>query len=310
MRRAFAAVVSVLVALVLAAAVVHGPLHRQPPIHEPDGTWFEPAAGDERAVVWAVGNGADGGPSAKRLARLIAEDDPDAVLYLGDVYARSTFRRLLTGEGTEHDFEHSFDSVYGTLADRTAPTAGNHEWRRRGDGYEPYWRRVHGSTPPAWYAFELAGWQFLSLNSEAPHGDDSAQVRWLEERVRAGGSCRIAFWHEARFSVATAGGNQPDLAPLWDVLADHATVVINAHDHALQRLEPVDGITPFVIGAGGHGHHAIDHEAPNLAFGDDETYGALRLELRPHSLRFQVLSIDGDELDDGQLGCRPASRRQ
>jgi len=43
-----------------------------------------------RAIVWAVGDGADGSPVARKLARRIAADQPDRFLYLGDVYPSGT----------------------------------------------------------------------------------------------------------------------------------------------------------------------------------------------------------------------------
>ena len=55
----------------------------------------EPAqAPANRAIVWAVGDGADGSPIARKLARLIAADQPDRFLYLGDVYPSGTATRF------------------------------------------------------------------------------------------------------------------------------------------------------------------------------------------------------------------------
>ena len=87
---------------------------------------------EPRAVVWAVGDGADGSAPARRLARMIERDEPDAVLYLGDVYP----------SGTAEDYERNFEPVYGRLASIMWPTAGNHEWGNREVGYYPYWRQL------------------------------------------------------------------------------------------------------------------------------------------------------------------------
>lgn len=302
MAATFGGACATLVVLGACWAIARGTFLAEPPINGPAGAWFEPRA-TSPAVVWAVGNGADGSEASHRLASRIHQDDPDAFLYLGDVYA-SWPRRIAFGEGGAHDFEATYDRTYGRLAERTAPTPGNHEWRRRGDGYEPYWAAEHGEPVPSWYAFDLAGWEVVSLNSEAPHDRRSDQLAWLEELIaRREGTCRLAFWHEARHSAAATGGDQPDLEPLWDTLAGHASVVVNAHDHAMQRLEPIDGITAFVSGAGGHGHHALDEDDPRLAFGDDEHYGALRLELEPGVLRHAFVSSSGRMLDSGEVRC-------
>ncbi len=122
---------------------------------------------EARAVVWAVGDGADGSPVARRMARRIERDDPDAVLYLGDVYP----------SGSAADYARNYDPIYGALAPITWPTAGNHEWANRAAGYLPYWRRYGRAKP--WYRFALGGWELIDLNSQEPHGAGSRQLRWL-----------------------------------------------------------------------------------------------------------------------------------
>jgi len=69
-----------------------------------------PAGGAEPAVVWAVGDGANGTRAAKSLAKAIRRDRPDRFLYLGDVYP----------SGTRNDFARNYDPVYGPLARRTS----------------------------------------------------------------------------------------------------------------------------------------------------------------------------------------------
>ena len=247
----------------------------------------------DRAVVWAVGDGADGGAAAKALPARIASERPDHFLYLGDVY----------DHGTAEEFESNYRSVYGRLDGITAPTPGNHDWPNAAEGYKPYWRRVKGRPLPSYYSFRAGGWDLLSLNSEAAHDGDSAQLRWLRRAVAAPGTCRIAFWHRARFS-AGEHGDQDDLEPLWDALRGKATMVLSGHDHDMQRLRPIDGITQFVSGAGGRSHYELDRRDPRLAFGNDRDYGALRLELRPGNAGYAFFSSSGKRLDAGAIGCR------
>ncbi|MDQ4129997.1 MAG: glycosyltransferase family 4 protein, partial [Actinomycetota bacterium] len=52
----------------------------------PVGSPFVPSGHDGRAVVWAVGDGADGGAVARAVASYISAAGPDRFLYLGDVY--------------------------------------------------------------------------------------------------------------------------------------------------------------------------------------------------------------------------------
>jgi hypothetical protein len=301
-RRAVAALLVALAALAVVLTAVQ-PWESAPPIREPAGG--EVASGpSRRAVVWAVGDGADGGAAAKAVARRIRAGPADRLLYLGDVYGSQPLA-VVRGDGTATDYRTRYTPVYGALASRTAPTPGNHEWPQRADGYEPYWRTALGRTPPAYYDLRIAGWQILSLNSEAPHGPGSAQLGWLRRRVARPGTCRLAFWHRPRFS-AGRHGDQPDVAPLWDALRGRAALVVNGHDHDMQRLRPIDGITQFVSGAGGNGHYGLAPD-PRRAFGDDRTYGALRIDLRPGHARLRFVASDGRVLDSSAVRCRQVS---
>lgn len=253
---------------------------------------FPPPPPLARAVVWAVGDGAVGDPPARALARRIAADRPDRFLYLGDVYQR----------GTAAEFRANYQPVYGRLRAVTAPTPGNHDWPRHADGYDPYWSTVTGRRPPAHYSFRLAGWQILSLNSEEPLDPGSRQLRWLRRQLHEPGDCRLAFWHRPRYS-AGKHGDQGDVDPLWQALRGRARLVVNGHEHNLQRLRPIDGITELIAGAGGKSRYAIDEDDHRLAFARDDTDGALRLELSPGAAQYRFMSAAGEVLDTGTIRC-------
>lgn len=252
-----------------------------------------PAPTQRSAVVWAVGDG-DGGRDSAALVRRIGRSRPDLFLYLGDVYP----------DGTRADFARDFAPTYGRLAARTAPTPGNHDWPQASAGYGPYWRAAKGARQPSFYAFRAGGWEVLSLNSEAAHGDGSAQLRWLRGRLRGAGDCRLAFWHRPRFSAGGVHGDQPDVAPLWRALRGRARLVLNGHEHDSQRLRPVDGITELVAGAGGHGRYPLRRGDRRLGFGDASRHAALRLSLRPGFAGLAFVSAAGRTLDRGQVRCR------
>lgn len=253
---------------------------------------FPPPPNLARAVVWAVGDGADGSVRARKLAGLIASGRVDRFLYLGDVYSR----------GSAQDFRDRYDSVYGRLRLRTAPTPGNHEWPQHDEGYDPYWSRLTGRRPPAHYSFRLAGWQILSLNSEEPLDPQSRQLRWLRRQLKQPGDCLIAYWHRPRYSAGTHG-DQADVAPLWQALRGKARIVVNGHDHNLQRLRRIDGITEFIAGAGGKSRYELDGDDPRLAFANDDLDGALRLELAPDIARYRFVASSGAVLDAGAVRC-------
>lgn len=262
------------------------------PLRAPSGDLLPPVA-ERRALVWAVGD-ADAGAEAERLAATIAGSEPDRVLYLGDVYEY----------GDAGSFRE-WGRVWDRVLDRMAPTPGNHDWNESREGYDPFWERVHGEPLPTYYRLEAAGWEILSVNSEAGHDAGSEQERWLAAEVeRPRGDCRIVFWHRPRFS-AGAHGDQTTVDPLWKDVEGRARILLGGHEHNLQRLRPRSGVTQFVVGAGGRGHHGVSRADPRLAFGDGARTGALRLDLERGRARFALVAAGGTVLDRGVLPCSP-----
>lgn len=248
---------------------------------------------ERAAVVWAVGDGANGSFDARTVAQLMSAEPYDRMLYLGDVYP----------DGTQEDFEQNYRSVYGHMDKRTSPTPGNHDWENREEAYDAYWKRRHGREIGPWYSFDLGGWEFLSLNSEEPVEPGSPQHAWLRKELSEPGDCRIAFWHSPRFSASSEHhGDDPEMQPLWDALKGRAVAVLSGHDHDMQRFKPVDGITQFVSGAGGHFKYELDDD-PRLDFDNDTDYGALRLRLRPGVAQHAFVTVAGEEMDQGTLRC-------
>jgi hypothetical protein len=284
------------VTIILAIAAAAGWYFLAPAPPGDGGFAFVRSVPGERATVWAVGDGADGGDAARTVVARIKAGRPDRLLYLGDVYER----------GTEGNFRDHYATTYGPLAPITAPTPGNHDWPRHTSGYDPYWTTaLKRPKAAAWYSFRAGGWTILSLDSETDHDPGSPQERWLRSQLHEAGTCRLAFWHRPRYNAGFHHGDAPDMAPIWNDLRGNAAIVVTGHDHNMQRLHPIDGITSFVSGAGGHGRYGLNREDRRMAFGDDSQYGALRLRLSRGEARYAYVAASGRVLDSGKVGCRP-----
>lgn len=217
---------------VVAAALVGERLlddARAPLTLRPTGS-FQALSGDKQtareATVWAVGDSADGSAPAGRVARLIAREKPARLIYLGDVYE----------SGTPSEFRRNYDPLYGPLRSITAPTPGNHDQPNVEQGYDRYWSRTAGGSPPHFYSFRLAGWRVISLTSEDSLDAGSEQLSWLQRQMtRGGGDCRLAFWHRPRHSAGTRHGDDPEVDPLWRAVRGRAALVVNGHDHIDRR---------------------------------------------------------------------------
>ncbi len=277
----------------------HGPAPFTP-------TTGRPPEPGQPLVVAAVGDGASGETAAQRVTDLIASWNPNLVLYLGDVYE----------EGTPVEFFNWYgvgDRFYGRFRDITNPTVGDHEHEGgKAPGYYDYW----GAVPDA-YSFEVAGWRFISLNSNKPVTPGSPQFAWLAQELRDHPApCTIVYLHHPIYSVGTQGSTLR-VEGLWPLLAQGGVdLVLSGHDHNYQRWVPLDaagrfsptGVTQFVVGTGGHGIRAFAARDDRLAKGIDVVplaFGALRLELNPEGARYEFVSIDGHILDSGSVSCRP-----
>jgi hypothetical protein len=171
-------------------------------------------------------------------------------------------------------------------------------------GYVPYWTAARGTPPPVWYAFGASGWQLISLNSNLP--TDPAQEAWLRQQINKTpryGDCRIAFMHHPRYS-AGLHGDLHGLQGIFDELGGNASIALAGHDHDMQRLHPIDGVTPFVDGAGGQELYPVNRDDPRLAFFDDSHHGALRIMLRPGRAALTFVAQDGARLDRSAVACR------
>jgi hypothetical protein len=128
---------------------------------------------------------------------------------------------------------------------------------------------------------------------------------YLGDVYELGSAADFVANYDTVYSAGTHG-DQPDLQPFWNALIGRAVLVLNGHDHDMQRLHPHRGITQLVSGAGGRGHYGVDAGDRRLAFSDDETDGALRLVLRPGIARYAFVSVSGRVLDSGVVRCRTA----
>lgn len=269
-------------------------------------TTGRPPEPGQPVIVAAVGDGASGEAAAQQVTDLIASWNPNLVLYLGDVYE----------EGTPVEFYNWYgvgDRFYGRFREITNPTVGDHEHESGvAPGYYDYW----GAVPDA-YRFEVAGWRFISLNSNKLVTPGSSQYTWLEQELRDHPvPCTLVYLHHPIYSIGTQGGSLR-VEGLWPLLAQHGVdLVLSGHDHNYQRWVPLDGsgtpsptgVTQFVVGTGGHGIRAFAARDDRLAKGIDlvpVAFGALRLELNPDGARYEFININGHVLDSGSVPCQP-----
>ena len=145
---------------------------------------------------------------------------------------------------------------------------------------------------------------------------DRRRSTWLtQELADHPTACSLAVLHNPRFSSGRKE-NEPRVQPLWEALhAAGIEAVLSGDNHAYERLAPMTpdggldaagGIRQFVVGTGGRSHYKFSEGAihPNTETGDDDTFGVLKLTLKPDSYSWEFLPEAGKTYTDtGSEGC-------
>lgn len=217
-------------------------------------------------------------------------------------------------QGALRAFRAEYDRAFGAVKRVTHPVAGNHEWfTRNAAGYFTYFGRQAGTAARPWRSFvPRRGWRVVLLDSQCDEvggcGPHSRQGRWLARRLRTTPQpCVIAAWH---FPMRTSGPHGKDAEThrwaqqLW-AIADRGgvDVVLNGHDHLMERFALLDGMRQFTSGAGGRSHYSVTDRQPDSRFVDVKHFGVLRLELAPHRYTWRFVAVGGQVLDRGAGRC-------
>jgi len=148
--------------------------------------------------------------------------------------------------GSQFDFAHCYDPIWGRHRERTRPVPGNHDYRTEDAGAcFAYFGDRAGDRGAGWYSYDLGDWHIVALNSNCDEiggcGEGSAQLAWLQADLAANpATCTLAFMHYPRFSSA-GHGNEADLTAIWTLLYEQGVdVVLAGHDHTYERFGPQD----------------------------------------------------------------------
>jgi acid phosphatase type 7 len=223
-------------------------------------------------------------------------------------------------DGTPEEFADCYGPTWGRFKDRTKPSPGNHDYESRGaEGYFGYFGEAAGEPGKGYYSYDLGTWHLVALNSNCEFvggcyaGDP--QVRWLKaDLAHNRRKCTLAYFHHPLFSSGNYSPGIPEVKPLWEALYPAgADVVLNGHDHNYQRFAPQNpdgeadperGIREFVVGTGGRSHYPILSPIANSEVHNDDTYGVLKLTLRPEGYYWRFVPVVGETFTDtGSARC-------
>ena len=104
------------------------------------------------------------------------------------------------------------------------------------------------------------------------------------------------------------------MVPCWEALYDaDAEVVLGGHAHHYERFapqtpggqeDPAQGIREFVVGTGGNGLNSFGTVKANSQVRNANTYGVLKLTLRPTNYSWEFVPVAGKSFtDSGSASC-------
>ncbi len=245
-------------------------------------------------------------------AALLATISGD-VLAIGDTVYES---------GTASEYTNCYNPSWGVEKTRTRPVVGNHEYgTANASGYFNYFGAAAGTPGQGYYSYDYGAWHIIVLNSMCANaggcGTGSPQLNWLvADLANSDADCTMALWHHPLTS--SSRGVNTVTQPLFQALYNaNADLILTGHDHTYERFAPQTatrtldtnrGIRQFVVGTGGRSHYGMDNPQPNSEVFNGDTYGVIKLQLKPTSFEWEFVPEAGKTFtDSGSDECHDAN---
>ncbi len=243
------------------------------------------------AVLGDTGTGgSDQVVIGKQLAAFRAKFAFDVALLLGD---------NLYGSENPRDYSRKFEVPYKSLLDsgvKFYAALGNHD-----DPNQRMYKQFNMGGE-RYYTFKpslTAGVRFFALDSNYM---DPAQLQWFEKELASSGSdWKIAFFHHPPYASGMHGSDEilkNQLEPRF--LKHGVNVVFTGHEHFYERIKPQKGIQYFVEGSSAKLRKGdINPRSGLTAFGYDDGYTFMLVEVAGDELYFQTINEAGRTIDSG-----------
>ena len=243
------------------------------------------------AVLGDTGTGgSDQVVIGKQLAAFRAKFSFDVALLLGD---------NLYGSENPRDYNRKFEIPYKPLLDsgvKFYAALGNHD-----DPNQRMYKQFNMGGE-RYYTFKpslTAGVRFFALDSNYM---DPAQIEWFEKELASSGSdWKIAFFHHPPYASGMHGSDEILKNQLEPIFLKHGVnVVFTGHEHFYERIKPQKGIQYFVEGSSAKLRKGdINPRSGLTAFGYDEGYTFMLVEVVGDEMHFQTVNEDGRSIDSG-----------
>jgi tartrate-resistant acid phosphatase type 5 len=249
-----------------------------------------------RFTFAVVGDFGSGTSDERAVASLIESWHPDFVLTVGD-----NAYPLGAPELLDNDIFGPYAAVMRESA--WFPALGNHDVKA--DGGRPELEAFHSLGTERWYRFTWGNAAFVVLDSDTSVAPGSPQLRFAREAFARRSCFRFAAWHHPPWEPPgrpLSPGLRRNIVPL--VQKDGVQAVFLGHLHAYARSRPHHGVVYVAVGTGGA---ALDNDARKLTIPlariVQGRFGALRVDVAPHTARFSYETVDGRVRDRFHLAC-------
>lgn len=216
--------------------------------------------------------------------------------------------------GGRDDFQNCYDPHWGRLKGRTYPSPGNHDLETEGGApYYEYFGLNAGPIGRGYYSYTAGSWFVLSLNSELDARGRETQIDWVRRELDANPTdCAIAYFHRPFVSSGEFAAER--MRPLARALyAGGVELIVTGHEHFYERFARQDaegrrderfGFDLLIVGTGGGRPHRAGARAVNSEVVIQETWGVIKLTLRPGDYDWAFLEAGtGAARDAGSRQC-------
>lgn len=261
------------------------------------------------ATLLALGDVGDCSSSGDRgrATATLAKKIRGPILLLGDVAYPS---------GSRSDYDKCFWPYWKPLRKRVHAVIGNHDTINRSTFFAE-WPDA-GSSQRPWHTFRVGAWRVLVVEGNCTVVSCSAnapQTRWLARWLAARPlQCTALAIHQPRFSSDEMHGDKGGVDALWrTAYRGGIDLVLAAHAHDYERVGPVGiagrptahGPVQFVVGTGGAHRRGFGKVTAGSKVRISDTFGLLRLTLRPGSWTARFLAAPSGQVRDTATGtCR------
>lgn len=249
-----------------------------------------------RFAVW--GDNRTDHRTCEKVAQLIASQDPDIVINVGDVVTTGS---VYAQWGTEYfiPIRHFAGSVPSYVA------IGNHE-------QQAHWFDDLVSQPgnEHWFAFSYGNSRFIILDTNRSYSPGSEQYNWLVEELDSDESessdFRFAFFHHPPYSEQWDSpgyiGEASVRAFLVPLLEEYGVdIVFAGHTHDYEQgkrvLENGHEIYYVITGGGGAALDRIETRDWDVIQIHESAYHCVVVDVKGAVLDFESIGLDGGVID-------------